>query len=361
MKIELPNKEDGFGIYEHEFCGIPSYLIIPAIDAKWNKNNLYFRSLVVDKKELTPLSCGWPKFFNYGEKPDCYPNPEKFKDWNIQDKLDGSLVICDYVNNKFNMRTRGTVSYISQENFKDFELLKTKNPLIVEYLKQNSHLSLLFEIITPNNVIVIRSDEVDFYFLGAVNKKTLEVLSENEILEISKKLSLKLPQKYSFNSLSDVVQLVKSWKGKEGIVLNYNNNKNRIKVKSDWYCWIHKIKSQLNSENNLIEFYINEGMPTFNKFYKTIEKNFDFELAEQMKGEISRLCNARNKVLKIVKHMKEFIRVIQGYDTRKEQAQTIMSSYGGGENSRASMLFTLLDGKELSKAQYTKLLHQCLR
>lgn len=360
IKISLPKEEDGFKVYEHEFCGIPSYLIIPGIDANWNKDNLYFRSLIVDKKNLIPLSCGWPKFFNHGEKSDCYPNPEGFKDWSIQEKLDGSLVICDYINNNFNMRTRGTVSHTTQENFKDFELLAIQNPKVTNFLKDNSHLSLLFEIITPNNVIVIRNEKIDFYFLGAIDKNTLEILDENQLLKISKEIAINVPKKYNFESLSDMVGVVKLWKGKEGVVLNYNNNKNRIKIKSDWYCWIHKIKSQLNSEKNLIEFYVNEGLPTYNKFYKTIEKNFDFELAEQMKNEISRLCDARKKVLKVIKNMEEFIRVIKNYKTRKEQAQTIISSYGGGETARASMLFNLLDGKGLTKDHYIKLMNQCL-
>lgn len=360
IKIKLPEERDGFKIHEHTFCNIPCYLIIPEIDAKWNKSNLFFRSLIVDKKDLKPLSCGWPKFFNYGEKPDCYPNPEQYKDWKIQEKLDGSLVICDYVNDTFNMRTRGTTSYITQENFKDFEALLLKYPKVYNFLKKNSNLSLLFEIITPNNVIVIRNKSVDFYFLGAINKNTLEVLDKKQTFQIKKEIGVKAPRNYKFESLSEMLRLVKDWRGKEGIVLNYNNNKNRIKIKSDWYLWLHKIKSKLNSENNLVEFYVNEGMPKYEEFYKIIETNFDFELAEQMKLDIYKLCDAREKVLKIIDNMKEFIRVIKNYETRKEQAEMIMSSYGGGQNQRSSMLFNLLDSKEITQLQYIRLMHQCL-
>lgn len=359
IKIDIPNPEDGFGIYEHTFCGIPSYLIVPAIDAKWNKHNLFYRSLIIDKETSEVLSSGWSKFFNCGEKPDCYPDPDKYNDWVIQEKLDGSLLIADYVNEKFNMRTRGTVSYITQNNFADFELLKEYHPEVISFLEKNNHISLLLEIITPNNVIVIRTPMVQFYLLGAIDKKTLKTLTLKEIENISQKLKIPMPEIYSFQNLEETIKTVKEWKGKEGIVISYNDNQNRIKIKSDWYCWIHRIKSQLNSDNNLIDFYVNEGMPSYKKFYSIIEKNFDWELAEQLTSQISKMVDAGKKVKKIVKGMKDFVEVMKKYPTRKEQAEQIVSAYGGSIN-RSGMVFNLLDGKDLTNEQLIKLMHQSL-
>jgi hypothetical protein len=357
---DKPSSDHGFGIYEHEFCDIPSYLIIPAIDAKWNKTNLHYRSLVINKETSEVLSSGWPKFFNCGEKPDCYPDPNKYNDWHVQEKLDGSLLVADYVNGKFNMRTRGTPSYINQNNFKDFELLKEYYPNVVSFLEKNNHLSLLLEIITPNNIIVIRTPMVQFYLLGAIDKTTLKPLSLKKIESISQELKIPTPEVYSFDNLEETIKTVKEWKGKEGIVISYNDNQNRIKIKSDWYCWIHKIKSKLNSESNLIEFYVNEGLPSYKKFYNTIKTNFDWELAEQMTSEISKMVECGKKVKKTAKGMKNFVDTIKHYSTRKEQAQQIISSYGGGQNNRSAMLFNLLDGKNLTKEQLIKLMHQNL-
>jgi predicted CopG family antitoxin len=159
--------------------------------------------------------------------------------------------------------------------------------------------------------------------------------------------------------LEETIKTVKEWKGKEGIVISYNDNQNRIKIKSDWYCWIHKIKSQLNSESNLIEYYVNEGLPSYKKFYETIKNNFDWELAEQMTSEISKMVDCGKKVKKNIKGMESFINTIKHYPTRKEQAQQIIASYSG-ETNRSSMLFTLLDGKKLSNDQLIKLMHQNL-
>ena len=58
--------------------------------------------------------------------------------------------------------------------------------------------------------------------------------------------------------------------------------------------------------------------------------------------------------------MDRFIDTIKHYPTRKKQAQQIMSSYGSNQNNTSGMLFNLLDGKNLTKEQLIKLMHQNL-
>ena len=356
MKVHLPIEEGYFNIVPNKFCGLDCYLITPKIDAKWNKNNLFYRSLITDK-EGNVLSSGFPKFFNYGEKPECYPNPEDFTDWKMEDKIDGSLLITDYVNEKFSMRTRGTVSYSSQENSKDFELLVEKYPKVVEFLKENQHLSLLFEIVTPNNVIVVRSQQIEFYLIGAINKNGMCVVSSSDLVDIWRKIGqMPTPQSYNFldtNDLSKIAETIKNWKGKEGIVISYNNGQNRIKLKSDWYLFCHRVKSQLSSQNNLIEYYVNSEMPEYEVFYKKIETEFDFEIALQLKNEIKKICNSGEKAIGYVDNILEMVYDIRKVESRKEQAEMIKRNYK--ENS--AYAFSILDNKSLSKIQWIKLIN----
>lgn len=360
MKLkELPKEEDGFRCYAHDFCGLKSYLIIPEIDAKWTKDNLHFRSMIVSQKGYEIFSASFKKFFNTGEKPELYPSFKHFeKDCAFELKKDGSTVIVDYVNGQFSMRTRGSVSYKSQKNFEDFELLPKLYPKIVDVVKEHSNISFLLEIETPNNVIVIRPDEVKFTLLSAIDKNTLNYLSLEEFKKFSQMTEIPMTEIYQFDSLEQAIEQVKQWKGREGIVLSYNNNQNRIKIKSDFYLYLHRIKSQLNSTNNLIEFYVEEGLPSYQDFYQIISTKFDFELAEQMRGEISKLADTSKTVAKIIQGIKDFVNDIRNFPSRKEQATAIINSYGGKENNRASMVFNVLDGKELSKEQLIKLMHQ---
>jgi hypothetical protein len=359
MKVHLPTEEEHFNIIPNTFCELDCYLITPKIDAKWNESNLFYRSLITDK-EGNVLSSGFPKFFNHGEKPECYPNPEDFNDWKLEDKIDGSLLIADYFNDQFSMRTRGTVSYSLQDNAKDFELLIEKYPKVVEFLKENSHLSLLFEIVTPNNVIVVRPQQIEFYFIGAINKNGMCVVSSSNLVDIWRKIGqMPTPQSYNFlntKDLSKIAESVKNWKGKEGIVISYNNGQNRIKLKSDWYLFCHRVKSQLNSQNNLIEYYVDCEMPSCEDFYKKIETEFDFEIALQLKDEIEKICGAGELCKKYIDNILEMIHDIRKVESRKEQAEMIKRNYQ--ENS--SYAFSVLDNKQISKIQWIKLITQKL-
>lgn len=353
MKIE----DDNFNKVPVLFCNINSFLITPKLDTVWNDDNLFCRSLIVDEQDKV-LSSGFPKFFNYGEKTDCYPDPENFNDWKIEDKIDGSLLIVDYVNDTFSMRTRGTVSYSFQANAKDFEHLPEKYPKVVEFLKENQHLSLLFEIVTPNNIIVVRPQQIEFYLIGAINKNGMCVVSSSDLTNIWRKIGpIPVPQRYDFlntNNLKQIEESVKHWKGKEGIVVSYNNGQNRIKLKSDWYLFIHRVKSQLNSENNLIEYYVDCEMPAREEFYKKIETEFDFEIVIQLKDQIEKICTAGELSKKYIDNIKTMVYDIRKVNSRKDQANMIKRNYK--ENS--SYVFSILDDKPLSKQQLIKLIKQ---
>lgn len=356
VKVELPDKES-FNITSDVFCQIPCNLIVPKIDAEWNKNNLFFRSLIVDN-DGNVLSSGWPKFFNYKEKEHCYPNIVDFRDLQCIEKIDGTLVICDYINNTFNLRTRGTVSYTTQQNSKDFELLTKKYPKIIDFLKNNDQFSLLFELVTPNNIIVVRPKEIEFYFIGAINKATLTVVSAEDLLNIWRKIGpISTPQITQFsvpNNIDDIFNYVRQWKGKEGLVISYNNNQNRIKLKTDWYCFIHKAKSQLNSIKNLIEMYVDLNQPEFEAFFKTIETEYDYELATQLVDDIRKVCEMGTKVKKYIFNINEMISDIRNVPTRKQQAEMIKRVY----QKNSAFAFTVLDNKQFTKDQYIKLICQ---
>lgn len=359
MKIKLPIEEGYFHINPHIFCGLDSYLIVPQVDAKWNADNLYLRSIITDK-EGEVLSCGFPKFFNVHEKPECYPDPQNFNDWCVESKIDGSLLIADHINGQFSMRTRGTVSYKIQENATDFELLPEKYPNIKKYLTDNSQYSLLFEILTPNNVIVIRPTDVQFYFLGAVDKRTLELVHGSDLLNMWRDLGCPpTPKRYQFGNLkelSQVVNWVKGWKGAEGVVVTYNNGQNKIKIKSQWYLWIHRIKSQLNSENNLIEYYIEKEMPSSQELFKYIEQEFDFEIATQLSSLIDRITEAGDKAKKHIKRTEEFVHEIRNFPSRREIAKAIKNNH----KQSSALAFCILDGKMITPKQYFDLIKQNL-
>ena len=186
----------------------------------------------------------------------------------------------------------------------------------------------------------------------------MSIISSNALIEIGRKIgNVPVPKKYIFNDISDlskIAQHIRSWKGQEGIVISYNKGQNRIKFKSDWYNFIHRVKSQLSSTKNLIEFYIEKEIPRYDVFYKTIETEFDFEIAVQLKQELEKICEAGESAKKYIDHILEVVHDIRKVETRKDQAIMIKRNFK--ENS--SFVFSVLDGKIINKEQWTKLINQ---
>jgi hypothetical protein len=340
---------EGFKLVEGKFCGREAVLINPFhSDAGWTANNLNFRSIVIDKNTNEVLSNSFPKFFNEGQSPELYPDPLKFNDLEIIEKIDGSTLILDYVDGVYSMRTRGIINYITQVNSTDFDELFVKYPLALDLSKSNPNITFLFEIVTPNNRIVIDyGDKVDFYFIGGVNKKNGELLTESALDKIADAYSLKRPKRYDFNNIDDLREIVKNWKSGEGVVVTYNKGQNKIKIKSDKYCFLHRIMSGLCSKKNILDKFIELGFPTYLEFFKFYETEFDYEIAEKIKDDMLLVVNAYNRVLDSLKKINKFVDGLRGESFgRKEQAVEITKHWS---DWRAGVAFKILDNKEIEE------------
>lgn len=198
-----------------------------------------------------------------------------------------------------------------------------------------------------------------FWLLDIINKDDYSSVGYYKLCEVSQKVGIPTPEIYQFNSISDIVQNVKAWKGKEGVVVWYNNFKNRVKIKGDWYLSCHRIKSQLNTEDAIIDLFFTFNCPSYKDFYSKVEETFDFEIAQQLIGQMSKICDGYRQVNEIVAGMQTFLDKRKGL-SRKELAFQIQSSYGK-ETNRASFLFILLDKGRLEVDNLKKLMYQVLK
>jgi hypothetical protein len=120
------------------------------------------------------------------------------------------------------------------------------------------------------------------------------------------------------------------------------------------------MKSELSNIEKVLDVWLEQGMPDYQTFYNYIFTTFDFELAEQIKGTISRIVDGKKEVNKIVDGMNNFVNNrLRSLPSRKEQAQLVISSYG--ETNRAAFVFKILDNRPLGKEEYKKLLFQVLK
>ncbi len=144
------------------------------------------------------------------------------------------------------------------------------------------------------------------------------------------------------------------------MVVYSKNDQMLHKVKGAWYLKLHYLKSELSNIEKVLDVWLEQGMPEYQTFYNYIFTTFDYELAEQCRGMISRICDAKKEVDLIVSGMNDFVNNrLKTLPTRKLQAEQVISAYGN--TNRASFLFKLLDGKSLGKEEYKKLLFQVLK
>lgn len=362
MKINLEQiDKSSFKLKEGILDGNIVYLINPVdFDCKWNKDNLHLRSVITDY-DGNILSRGLNKFFNVGEKSELYPSPDKFNDWVLTSKEDGSLMICDWIFNQLNVRTRGTISFKDHDNTSDFQFVIDKYNLNT-IISELSDYSILFELYSPTNVIVLKPySEPEIVLLGAINKDTGAFHPYYSQLgqDIQFRLKCKIPEIFPITgNIGDIAFKIKDWIGKEGVVLNYNDGKNQLKLKSDWYLVRHRMKSELSSLEKVIDLWISLNRPNYTDFYNEVLNTFDFEIANMAQGHMSNICDGHKEVLKIIVHMKSFVEPLKELP-RKDAALKILSSYG--ETNRKAFAFNLLDNKELDGEAIKKLIFQVLK
>jgi hypothetical protein len=342
------------------------HLIQPQnIGINWTQETKIFRSSVWDN-DGNLVSAGFPKFTNWGEKPEVFPVPKSLKGATVMEKLDGSLLVVSVWNGNLILRTRGTVDAYQLNNSYELEAFKEyADKLLSDWSEKYGETwptSLLFEWTSPNQKIILNyGDEPQFYLVGAVEHFDYSIWPQDALDILAEMNGLLRPPHYTFNDVADLLANVEAWKGKEGVcVYSFDGNPQIHKVKGAWYLALHHMKSELASFDKIIDVWFNLGRPSYTDFYNKVATQFDFELANQIQGDMSRICDGWKEVEKIRLGLNAFVEnKLKPLATRRDQAALTLSAYG--QTNRASFIFKLLDGKTLSDDDLKKLLYQVLK
>ena len=355
MDIDLNN----FQIKEKKIGGDECVLVNPSNQGcNWDCSNIIYRSSIWRKSDGFPVSLGYKKFFNFGiEHPEIEPFPNSLKNVILEEKLDGSLLIISKYKGELIIRTRGSFDIETLENKAEIYYLLEKYPTIIKdkWLRVDESCSFLFEFLSPTNQIVIKYPEPDLYFLNIIYHEDYSYASEDLLNDLSLELKVKRPKTYHFNSIDEMLKTVEIFKGIEGICAYYNNRQSIRKIKSAEYLVLHTFKSQC-SLDSIIDLYFELEEPKYNEFIHKIQEKWDFECSQMARPFVSKIADSAKQVDKFMQSLSNFVEPLKNI-SRKEAAQTILSSYGP-TTGRSSCAFTLLDSKLLSIRQKKKLLYQ---
>lgn len=204
----------------------------------WDEITLQTRGLVTDDKGNV-VAKPYRKFFNMEEGKHT-PTP----DFEVYDKLDGSLGILFNYEGEWVFATRG--SFNSDQSIKGLELLQK-----YDYYKLHKDYTYLFEIIYNDNRIVVKYPYEDVILLGMIETKTgYDVDLYNEGVDLRLKnlinnIGINIVKKYDgIKDYSILKSMIKD--DEEGYVVKFSNG-DRMKIKGEEYLRLHKIMTNVST------------------------------------------------------------------------------------------------------------------
>lgn len=353
MKIDLSAIDPTqFNVKDGVFCGQKAFLVTPSMQGTvWRQSNKHLRSSIWSETgEL--LSAGFPKFTNAGENPEHFPMPGSLLGSVCVEKLDGSLAIFDFVNGEFSCRTRGTFSYKALDNAKDFEHCMAKYPGIEKWCRYDSSYSLLCEITTPNQKIVIDyGPEPDLTLIGVIYKPGYVIFRQDTLDEVAEVIGLKRPRRFVFPSLDDCLTDVAKWEGLEGCVI-YSGKDFHVmhKVKSSSYLRCHRFKSNATLPN-VLDLWMAQSRPDFETFKASLIQQFDDECWKLVESFALSVTEAGYTLIKELAQLKSVIEPLR-IQKRREAAAYIFANHKDLQGAA----FKILDGRDLDDKTIRKLM-----
>lgn len=293
---------------------IYNYTAAAQYDCLWNEWTLNCRGLIMNAdREI--VARPFPKFFNLDEVGiQNLPN----SNFEVYDKLDGSLGIMYFVENTPFIATRG--SFQSDQAYRANQLLSTKYCHCFSQL--NSSYTYLFEIIYPENRIVVDYGGAEELILIAI----IDTMS-GENLPLA---DIGFPLVKKYDGIKDIAELQKmSAENAEGFVIQYENGL-RVKLKLEEYVRLHRIVTQISNID--IWEYLSEG------------KSFH-EILDRVPDEFYNWVKVTKKKLELQYHSIEDLckQEFQVLDSRKETAAYFLTC------KYPAVLFLMLDGRDYSK------------
>lgn len=296
-------------------------------EGSWNFFETVSRGLIIDNKFGEIVARPFDKFFNYGE----HNKTSTAKIREVKEKMDGSLGILYRVSNEtpmYRIATRG--SFDGEQATWATKYLNHRYNL----RELSSDLTLLFEIIYPENRVVIDYRFSDLMLLAARNRFTGEYLSSEELGILADVFKFSMPMTYRFNSVEEIINNTKDlYLNQEGYVVEFEDNQ-RFKFKGAEYLRIHKLISNLSFRNTvpivqfglveetretipdefLTEFnnWVWEIESTVNKIYENCIKAYDVAINNIPKD------NKKDFAIYVQRHFKELAPMLFAMWDKKE-------------------------------------------
>jgi RNA ligase len=286
----------------------------------WNDVTMQARGLITNL-DGTVVARSFAKFFNLEEYQEAIPL-EPFK---ITEKMDGSLGILYFIDNKPYIATRG--SFTSEQAAKANDILYTKYGGITGLFKPSY--TYLFEIIYPGNRIVVNyGGTEDLVLLAVIETETGEEydIHNPDFVKLCRGI---FPIVRHYDGIKDINELKKLEEpDKEGFVIRFESGL-RLKCKFSEYVRLHRILTQCTART----------------IWELLRDNQSFDdLQEKVPDEFYNWVNTTRDTLQaqfenIEINAARIFMQVKDLPTRKEQAAIVC------KHAYSAVVFSMLDGK----------------
>ena len=273
-------------IYENKILLKYDQLVSPTLMALPEMQDC--RGLILERGTWKVMSLAFRKFFNSEEG-----NAHKI-DWNtayVLEKVDGSLiqVYWDWNKKEWFAGTTGTADGSGEVNnkygttFNDlfWSTVKDKYGLTADKLTKGY--TYVFELTTPQNLVVVPHSESSATLLTVRNLETLEEISREELKMVATSLGIPVVKSYDLTT-KNIGTLIRTfenmtWKNEGYVVVDAKFN--RVKVKNPAYVACHHLKGKTAEHNiltiiktNEIEEFVSTFIDRKDELYK-LKNNYD--------------------------------------------------------------------------------------
>jgi len=299
----------------------------------WDEYTLSSRGLIIDI-DGNILARPFQKFKNLEEYDPS--EIDMTQDYDVFEKMDGSLIIAFYYEPRMKWIIASRGSFISEQALEAQKMLTDFSYLDKRY-------TYLFEIIYPENRIVLDyGKRRELILLTRIETKTgNETYYDDLRTKYSKYFTVVRKYKVkNINNLSELKQLEEN--NKEGFVVKFFNGM-RVKVKFSEYVRLHGI---LTNVSNLTVWEHLMNNYNFDSLYDRVPDEF----YDWLKRTISSLQSEYNEIERLA--LKEFTRIyhVNEIINRKDFAmEAIKTEY-------QSILFRMYD-----KRQYDEIIWKMMR
>lgn len=257
------------------------------------------RGLIFCSKTGELLSRPFHKFFNLNERPDV--TPDFTKPHHIITKLDGSMIRPFRVGNNIRWGTKMGVTDVSMQA----EEYVAKNPryehMAAEFLAQN--MTPIFEWCSRQQRIILDYPEDRLVLLAIRDNWTGSYISRRQLELAASYYNVQVVDVHTLSwSTSDMpafTEFVRSMKGIEGFIIQFDDG-HMVKIKCDEYVALHKAKSYLDNERDVVGMILDEKVDDLLPLLPETDRKRLLNFQDQIWFDILKFQTSVNVVLKMV-------------------------------------------------------------